>query len=179
METLKLKAEIREKTGGLSSKKAIYENKLVPGVVYGGNDAPVAIQVKNNELLKIINNESVFNSLVELELADKKHNVVFKDVQKHPSKNIFIHFDLQKVSIQSTYNGAGGYTLFRTHPEISESGLYTKDMLLKQIIIALGGKAAEYVFYGDKFVSLGAQQDLKQANSLAKKWLEIMEWEKH
>ena len=30
------------------------------------------------------------------------------------------------------------------------------------------GKAAEYVFYGDKFVSLGAQQDLKQANSLAK-----------
>ncbi len=98
METLKLKAEIREKTGGLSSKKAIYENKLVPGVVYGGKDAPVAIQVKNNELLKIINNESVFNSLVELELADKKHNVVFKDVQKHPSKNIFIHFDLQKVS---------------------------------------------------------------------------------
>ena len=98
METLKLKAEIREKTGGLSSTKAIYENKLVPGVVYGGKDAPVAIQVKNNELLKIINNESVFNSLVELELADKKHNVVFKDVQKHPSKNIFIHFDLQKVS---------------------------------------------------------------------------------
>ena len=31
-------------------------------------------------------------------MADKKHNVVFKDVQKHPSKNIFIHFDLQKVS---------------------------------------------------------------------------------
>ena len=57
METLKLKAEIREKTGGLSSKKAIYDNKLVPGVVYGGKDAPVAIQVKNNELLKIINNE--------------------------------------------------------------------------------------------------------------------------
>ena len=78
------------------------------------------------------------------------------------------YFDLQKVSIQSTYNGAGGYTLFRTYPEITESGLYTKDILLKQIIIALGGKAAEYVFYGDKFVSLGAQQDLKQANSLAK-----------
>ena len=28
MEILKLKAEIREKTGGLSSKKAIYENKI-------------------------------------------------------------------------------------------------------------------------------------------------------
>ena len=53
METLKLKAEIREKTGGLSSKKAIYENKLVPGVVYGGNDAPVAIQVKNLSLIHI------------------------------------------------------------------------------------------------------------------------------
>ena len=59
METLKLKAEIREKTGGLSSKKAIYENKLVPGVVYGGKDAPVPIQVKNNELLKNINNQTL------------------------------------------------------------------------------------------------------------------------
>ena len=72
METLKLKAEIREKTGGLSSKKAIYENKLVPGVVYGGKDAPVAIQVKNNELLKIINNESVSVSYTHLTLPTKR-----------------------------------------------------------------------------------------------------------
>jgi cell division protease FtsH len=76
---------------------------------------------------------------------------------------------LKKVTIQSTYNGAGGYTLFNEYPEISESGLYTKDLLKKRLIVTLGGKAAEYVFYEDKHMSVGAIQDLKQANSLAQR----------
>jgi len=79
------------------------------------------------------------------------------------------YFELKKVTIQSTYNGAGGYTLFNEYPEISESGLYTKDLLKKRLIITLGGKAAEHVFYEDKHVSVGAVQDLKQANSLAQR----------
>lgn len=81
------------------------------------------------------------------------------------------YFELQKISIQSTYNGLGGYTIFNEYPDITESGLYTKDILKKRIIIALGGKAAEEVFYGNSFVSLGASQDLKQANSIAQKMI--------
>ena len=53
--------------------------------------------VNNNELLKIINNEGLFNTVVEVELDKKTENVVFKEVQKHPSKNIFTHIDLQRV----------------------------------------------------------------------------------
>jgi cell division protease FtsH len=33
----------------------------------------------------------------------------------------------------------------------------------------MGGKAAENIFYGEDLVSLGANQDLKQANSLAQR----------
>jgi cell division protease FtsH len=81
------------------------------------------------------------------------------------------YFEFQKVSIQPTYNGAGGYTLFKENPEIKEGGLYTKDVLKKRLIITMGGKAAESVFYGNDFVSLGAIQDLNQANSLAKRMI--------
>jgi len=81
------------------------------------------------------------------------------------------YFELKKVTIQSTYNGAGGYTLFNEYPEITESGLYTKDLLQKRLIVALGGKAAEHVFYGEDFVSVGAMQDLKQANSIARQMI--------
>ena len=77
------------------------------------------------------------------------------------------YFELKKVTIQATYNGAGGYTLFNEKPEIAESGLYTKECLKKRLVVAMGGKAAESVFYGDDFVSLGAVQDLKTANGLA------------
>ena len=78
------------------------------------------------------------------------------------------YFDLKKVTIQSTYNGAGGFTIFSEYQNITDSGLYTKDLFNKRLIITMGGKAAESVVYGDNHVSLGAVQDLKQANSLAR-----------
>jgi len=81
------------------------------------------------------------------------------------------YFDLQKVSIQATYSGAGGYTIFNEKSEIKEGGLYTRDLLKKRLIVTMGGKAAESVYYGNEFVSLGAIQDLKQANQLAQKMI--------
>jgi len=81
------------------------------------------------------------------------------------------YFDLKKVTMQSTYNGAGGYTLFNEYENITDSGLYTKDLLKKRLIIGMGGKAAENIFYGEDFVSLGAVQDLKQTNSLAQRMI--------
>ena len=81
------------------------------------------------------------------------------------------YFDFYKVSIKATYNGAGGYTLFSEKPELKDGGLYTKDLLFKRLVIAMGGKAAESVFFGDDFVSAGASQDLKQANDLARKMI--------
>ena len=109
-----------------------------------------------------------------IKLNDTRSEDAMLRVSRHEIGHAFLaacyteYFKVKKVSIQSTYNGAGGYTLFGELPEISESGLYTKDMLFKRIIVSLGGKAAETVFYGDNYVSLGAQNDLKQANSLAK-----------
>ena len=79
------------------------------------------------------------------------------------------YFQLSKVTIQSTYSGAGGYTLYKESPTIE--GLYTKDILKKRLMIALGGKAAELIFYGTDFISLGAIQDLKEANGLAKRMI--------
>jgi len=81
------------------------------------------------------------------------------------------YFELKKVTIQSTYNGAGGYTLFNEYQNITESGLYTKNLLKKRLIIAMGGKAAENMYYGEEYVSVGAIQDLKQANSIAQRMI--------
>jgi len=77
------------------------------------------------------------------------------------------YFNLQKVTIKPTYSGAGGYTLFSDKPEIIEGGLYTKDLLKKRLTIALGGKAAEEIYYGNNFISIGATKDLELANQLA------------
>ena len=82
------------------------------------------------------------------------------------------YFNLQKVTIKQTYSGAGGYTLFSEKSEIIEGGLYTKDLLKKRLTIALGGKAAEEIYYSNDFISAGATMDLNQANQLALSMIE-------
>jgi cell division protease FtsH len=81
-------------------------------------------------------------------------------------------FELLKVSMKSTYGGVGGYTLFNEKQSKSDDGnMYTKDVLKKRLSIALAGKAAEYIYYGEDLISLGAIEDLKQANDLARRMI--------
>jgi cell division protease FtsH len=109
---------------------------------------------------------------IETRDADTLERVAIHEVGHTMAVLAFPHIvDLDKVSIQSTYNGAGGYTLFREKESLMEGGMYTKSILFSKLMIMLGGKAAECVFYGREQVSLGAYQDLKQANDLARKMI--------
>jgi cell division protease FtsH len=104
--------------------------------------------------------------------AESKRRVAIHEIGHALLAAIFSeYFDLKKVTMQSTYNGAGGYTLFSEYDNITDSGLYTKDLLKKRLLIGMGGKAAESIFYGDDYVSVGAIQDLKQTNSLAQRMI--------
>ncbi len=129
-----------------------------------------------------ISNENLLSALDKLIVGIVKENdersyETKRRVAIHESGHALLaqafseYFELKKVSIQSTYSGAGGYTIFNEKKEISDGGLYTKDLLIKRLAIAMGGKAAETIIYGEDHVSLGAVQDLKQANDLAKKMI--------
>jgi len=58
---------------------------------------------------------------------------------------------------------AGGYTAHKPEEDISYK---TKSQLIEEIIIALGGRAAEELVLGE--VSTGAYSDLKHANTIAR-----------
>ena len=143
------------------------------------NEAAI-LSARNNQT--IIQEKYVFESFEKLIVGLIRNNANVPDVTKtrvaiHESGHAILsilfnnYFDFQKASIQPTYNGAGGYTIFSEKPEIKEGGLYTKDILKKRLIVTLGGKAAESIFYGDENVSLGANEDLNQANKLARRMI--------
>ena len=133
--------------------------------------------------MKEITSDFVFQALEKLMVGVIKRNETRDD---NTLERVAIHeightlavldspdiFDFEKVTIQATYNGAGGYTIFREKEALMEGGMYTKDILKRRLMVALGGKAAETIYYGKDNVSLGASQDLKQANELAKKMIQ-------
>lgn len=75
---------------------------------------------------------------------------------------------VSKVTLIPRSNGAGGFTLFEPTEERMSSGLYTKRYLEDQLVVALGGRAAEEVVFGESEVTTGASSDLQQVRNIAR-----------
>ena len=69
---------------------------------------------------------------------------------------------VERVSIIPA-GGAGGYTAFKPNEDIY---FKTKNQLLAEIKMALGGRAAEDLVFGE--ISTGAGADLKEVNRIAR-----------
>ena len=143
------------------------------------NEAAI-LAIRQNR--SVIEERFVFDAFEKLIVGLVKQNKYIPEITRlrvaiHESGHTLMvllsnyYYDFQKASIQPTYNGAGGYTIFTEKPDIKESGLYTKIILKKRLVIMLGGKAAESIFYGDENVSSGAFDDLRQANKLAQRMI--------
>mmetsp|Transcript_50517 Transcript_50517/g.109527 ORF Transcript_50517/g.109527 Transcript_50517/m.109527 type:complete len:676 (+) Transcript_50517:62-2089(+) len=79
-----------------------------------------------------------------------------------------------KVTIIPRTNGAGGFTLFTPTEERLESGLYSKRYLKGQLAVALGGRVAEEIIFGEEEVTTGASNDLQQVRNIARRM--VAQW---
>jgi len=92
-----LDVNVRENTGTGGAREA-RRNNLVPGVIYGGDESPVAVSVKYNEVLKAINSGNFLSNMVELKHDGKPQKVLTKDVQFHPVTDMPMHVDFYRVT---------------------------------------------------------------------------------
>ena len=77
---------------------------------------------------------------------------------------------VRKVSIIPR-GDAGGVTFFQPSEENAESAMYTKEYLTSQIIVALGGRAAEEIIYGKDRITTGASGDFAKVYMIAREML--------
>ncbi len=77
---------------------------------------------------------------------------------------------VQKISIIPR-GQAGGLTFFTPSEERMESGLYSRSYLQNQMAVALGGRVAEEIVYGEDEVTTGASNDLQQVARVARQMI--------
>ena len=122
-------------------------------------------QTADKDVIELVSNHEIGHALMVAK---------FKDL-----------FDLRKVTINENKSGAGGYTLFT--PKDRFQKYPTKKFMLANLIVALGGRAAEVFLYkkrsksqddqkifscfSDLEVTTGASNDLKQASNIARKYI--------
>jgi cell division protease FtsH len=81
---------------------------------------------------------------------------------------------VQKVTIIPRSNGAGGLTFFSPNENRLESGLYSRQYLEAQLAVALGGRLAEELIFGEDQVTTGASNDIEQVANIANRM--ITQW---
>ena len=74
---------------------------------------------------------------------------------------------VQKVSIIPR-GRAGGLTWFTPNEDQMDSGLYSRAYLQNQMAVALGGRIAEEIIFGEEEVTTGASNDLQQVARVAR-----------
>ena len=74
---------------------------------------------------------------------------------------------VQKISIIPR-GRAGGLTWFTPSEDRMDSGLYSRAYLQNQMAVALGGRIAEEIIFGEEEVTTGASNDLQQVARVAR-----------
>lgn len=97
MSEIKLDAQPRTLTG--RKVRQLRTKGLVPVVVYGNNQAPVNLQVTSRNLETALHH-GAFSQLVRVNVeGGSSHNVLVREIQRHPVSHAFTHVDLYSVNM--------------------------------------------------------------------------------
>ena len=73
---------------------------MIPAIVYGAGQEPVAVEVDPKQVAKILFSESGHNTIFDIEIAGKPAaKAMIVDWQREPIKDMLIHIDLKRIAL--------------------------------------------------------------------------------
>ncbi len=95
-EKFDLIAENREDNGKGASRRLRREGR-VPAIIYGAGRPPRSLSFDHNKVLRQLENESFYSSVLNIKVGEKSQAAIVKDIQRHPARPIIMHIDLQRI----------------------------------------------------------------------------------
>ncbi|TWG88562.1 large subunit ribosomal protein L25 [Luteimonas sp. J16] len=99
--THEIKVERRTDEGKGASRRLRRSGKI-PAIVYGGELAPVNIQLDHEPVWLASQHEWFYSSILDLSLNGDIQKVLLRDIQRHPYKQLIMHLDFQRVNEKET-----------------------------------------------------------------------------
>ncbi|HEY4721360.1 MAG TPA: 50S ribosomal protein L25/general stress protein Ctc, partial [Anaerolineae bacterium] len=69
----------------------------VPGIVYGADQPAQPIEIDHHALFRHLKMEAFHASILDMTLDGNKQQVLLRDVQMHPFRQLVLHVDFQRV----------------------------------------------------------------------------------
>src|SRR5471032_2370984 len=82
---------------GTGASRRLRNSGKTPGIVYGAGAETQLVELDHNALWHALKKEVFHSSILELEVAGKNQQVLLRDVQYHPFRQLVLHVDFQRV----------------------------------------------------------------------------------
>lgn len=82
---------------GKGASRRLRRAAQLPAIVYGGKSAPQAIQIEHEQIWLASHHEWFYSSILNLDIDGKVEQVLLRDMQRHPYKQLIMHLDFQRV----------------------------------------------------------------------------------
>lgn len=139
------------------------------------NEAAISAARANRER---INSDDFDHALEKITMGPEKTSKLISEEKKrivavHESGHTITamsvgeYDQVRKVTIVPR-GSAGGVTLFEPSQDRVDSGLVTRAYLENQLVVALGGRAAEEIVFGEGNITNGASGDMQHVYNIAK-----------
>jgi large subunit ribosomal protein L25 len=93
----KITAAVRGDEGKGASRR-LRRAGQIPAIVYGGHVEPQSIQLEHEKTWLASQSEWFYSSILTLDVGGKIEQVLLRDMQRHPYKQLIMHLDFQRVS---------------------------------------------------------------------------------
>ena len=91
---------------GKGASRRLRRAAQLPAIVYGGSAAPQAIQIEHEQIWLASHHEWFYSSILNLDVDGKVEQVLLRDMQRHPYKQLIMHLDFQRVNENETLRTA-------------------------------------------------------------------------
>ena len=132
---------------GTGASRRLRNSGKTPGIVYGADKDVQLVELDHNALWHALKKEVFHSSILDLEVGGKSQQVLLRDVQYHPFKQMVLHVDFQRVDSKKKLHTKVPLHFMNqeTNPAVKLSGAVISHVINELEIECLPGDLPEFI----------------------------------
>ena len=116
---------------GKGASRRLRHAAQIPAIVYGGKSEPKSIQLEHEHIWLASQHEWFYSSILNLDIDGKVEQVLLRDMQRHPYRQLIMHLDFQRISANETLRAS--VPLHFINEELSPAGKASDVVVMKEL----------------------------------------------
>jgi large subunit ribosomal protein L25 len=135
------------KDEGKGASRRLRRAEQIPAIIYGGGEQPQSVQLEHEKTWLASQHDWFYSSIITLDVDGKAQQVLLRDMQRHPYRQVIMHLDFQRVNANETIrvNVPLHFVNIDTSPAGKTAGVSVTSEMNEVEVTCLPGNLPEFI----------------------------------